>query len=80
MLGALQVDYLAKGVLKAMTHCEREISKEQYEQAEKGNWDAIFTDAEWMGYGIYGPTLHKEIDQNGFEKYTVTFSMGSSCD
>ena len=86
MSGSEQIDYLARAVLEsirrnmAMMNCKRTISKEQYEKAEQGEWDAIFTDAEWMGYGIYGPTLHKESDENGQEVYSVTYSMGSSCD
>jgi predicted transcriptional regulator len=82
MLGAIQIDALARCVLAEvrkeldMKRFKREITKEQYDRAVNDH-DAsdIFSQAEVMGYGVY--------DEHYFEedgKYYVSFELGSSCD
>lgn len=78
MLGVTQIDYLAKGVLKAMTSCKRTITKEQYDKLvnEHDSTD-IFSQSEVCGYGVYCIVPHKNEEKG---EYWVTFEMGSSCD
>lgn len=75
MIGDIGLDYLARGVLLAMVECEREITKEEYEQAKKGDFSEIFEAWEVMGYGVYAERV---FERNG--KYFVSYSRGSSCD
>lgn len=75
MIGDIGLDYLARGVLLAMVECEREITKEEYEQAKKGDFSEIFDMWEVMGYGVYGAHV---FEKDG--KYFVSYSRGSSCD
>lgn len=51
-----QLDNLARCVLdeirkeiEQMREFKRKLTKEQYEQAQKGNWDGIFSDSEVWG-------------------------------
>lgn len=77
MLGAIQIDYLAKGVLKAMQGpFKREITEEQYKNAtEKHDSTDIFSYSEICGYGVYST---RYFEEDG--KYYVSFELGSSCD
>lgn len=65
-----------------ITGLEREITREQYDRGisnsgylTKEDREVVFTDAERLGYGIYGGSVH-EVDG----KYYVWYSRGSSCD
>ncbi len=66
----------------------RPITKEQYERAQEHGGSLIpedeqiiFSDAERIGYGIYGNSVHKETDSNTNETtYYVSYSTGSHCD
>ena len=63
-----------------MTEHKRQIDKEIYERSTNGfltreDYRKVFTDAEVMGYGVYGARAYEE---NG--EYFVRFEMGNSCD
>lgn len=77
MLGAKQLDYIAKGVLMAMQGpFKREITEEQYRDAtEKHEVHGVFSMSEVCGYGVYS---ERYFEENG--KYYVEFELGSSCD
>ena len=60
----------------------RKITKEQYERGMKNHGyltkddeDLVFTDAERLGYGVYGASV--EVDG---DNYYVSFWLGDSCD
>ena len=60
----------------------RKITKEQYERGTKNygyltkdDADLVFTDAERLGYGVYGARVETDGDD-----YYVSFWLGDSCD
>jgi hypothetical protein len=66
-----------------MTECKKEITREIYDAAggENGNVlpskcrEAVFSDSELFGYGVYYPTVYEEDG-----KYYCKYSLGDSCD
>ena len=65
-----------------MRRYERQITQEQYERARqnfgyitKADEEAVFTDSERYGYGVYGNHVFERDGQ-----YFVSFSLGSTCD
>lgn len=79
MIGASEIDYLAKGVLQAMYYgLKRNVTEEQAKNImERHDWSGIFSEQEVCGYGVYDERLHKD-EATG--QYYVTYSIGSSCD
>lgn len=84
MLGAFEIDGLARDLLKAagkewdkMREYKRKLTKEQYERAQKGDWEGIFSDSEVWGYGVESKSLIYEAET---DEYFVKFELGSSCD
>ena len=78
MIGAFSLDYLARGVLEAMTECKKKVTEEQARAIiDRNDWTGVFSMAEYIGYGVYGERLRQD-EETG--EYYVTFSMGSSCD
>ena len=54
MIGAREIDYLARGVLEAMRDCKRKITEEQAQNIiERNDWSGIFSMEEVCGYGVY---------------------------
>lgn len=66
----------------------RPITKEQYERAQEHGGSVtpedelvVFSEAERIGYGVYGTSVYKETDPNTNEiTYYVSYSTGSHCD
>lgn len=65
-----------------MKRMSRKITKEQYERGvnnagylTKQDEMTVFSDAERLGYGVYGGTVGKRGDE-----YYVSFYLGSTCD
>lgn len=58
-----------------MVHIEREITKEQYEQAQKEGASVLIDDSVKCGYGLYGCDV---IEKDG--KYILRYDRGNSCD
>lgn len=63
-----------------MVTITKPISKEIYERSVNhhlagGDYKKVFTDAEVMGYGIYGTYCY---EQDG--KYFIRYERGESCD
>lgn len=79
MIGASEIDYLAKGVLQAMYYgLKRNVTEEQAKNIiERGDWSGVFTEQEVCGYGVYDRELRKD-EETG--QYYVVYSIGSSCD
>lgn len=67
---------------------EKPITKEQYERAQLNNgfirsedMADIFSVADLCGYGIYSPTVYKDIDDNtGKITYKVMYTTSDCCD
>ena len=68
---------------------ERPITKEQYERAinERNGYlteedeSIVFSQSEICGYGVYGDTAHKRInEETGEVDYYVRYWLGSTCD
>ena len=87
-----RIDYLARVTLEAvrdyqkksgaerrepMRNIKRKLTKEQYQNAQNGNWDGIFMEHEVCGYGVYGETLHYDHEK---DEYYVEFYLGETCD
>ena len=65
-----------------MTQHEKKITKAIYDRAKanhgyitKKDEDAVFTQSELRGYGVYGDQVH---ERNG--EYYVSYYLGSTCD
>lgn len=58
-----------------MTHIEREITKEEYEQARNSSAYTLISQSTIMGYGAYGARV-KEVDGH----YYLEYDRGDSCD
>ena len=71
-----------------LKRCKRKITKEQYERAQqhKGSITPederiIFSEAERIGYGVYGTSVYEELNPQSNEiTYYVTYNTGSHCD
>lgn len=71
-----------------IVRAEKSITKEQYERAQqhKGSITPederiIFSEAERIGYGIYGNSVYKKTDPETSETtYYVAYNTGSHCD
>lgn len=60
----------------------KKITREQYERAKANHGsipredeEAVFTEAERWGYGVYGSTVYSKDGE-----YFVSYSLGSTCD
>lgn len=68
--------------------CEKEITREQYENAKLNHgfirsedMTDIFSVADLCGYGIYSPTVYKDIDDDtGKITYKVMYTTSDCCD
>ena len=68
-----------------MTHCTRELTKEQFDEImaeSKGagrvpNWleSKHFSESTLLGYGLYGTHVYEKDN-----KYYLDYSIGDSCD
>lgn len=58
-----------------MKEVEREITKEEYEQAQEEGADILISPALFFGYGVTGARVY---ERDG--KYYLTYRCGSSCD
>lgn len=66
----------------------RPITKEQYERAQEHGGSVtpederiIFSEAERIGYGVYGTSVYEELNpQSNEATYYVAYNIGSHCD
>jgi hypothetical protein len=58
-----------------MVHVEREITREEFEQAKKEGASVLIDDSVKMGYGLYGCEV---VEKEG--KYLLRYDRGNSCD
>lgn len=58
-----------------MVDVNNEITKEEYDKAQKDGAESILPNWLCMGYGVYGARVYEEEG-----KYFISYSRGDSCD
>lgn len=58
----------------------REISKEDYDKANKSGVSSLISESILYGYGFYGGRVFTKEGNNGEVKYYLEFDRGDSCD